>query len=41
MAANLLHSELTDQIIGAFYDVYNQLGTGFSKRSMKTPCTLS
>ena len=32
MAANLLHQELTDQIIGAFYDVYNRLGTGFLEK---------
>jgi GxxExxY protein len=25
----LKHSELTDKIIGAFYDVYNELGYGF------------
>ena len=27
--AGLKHSELTDKIIGAFYDVYNELGHGF------------
>jgi len=32
MAANLLHQELTDQVIGAFYDVYNRLGTGFLEK---------
>src|ERR1700724_708242 len=26
---NFKHSELTDQIIGVFYDVYNELGFGF------------
>ncbi len=26
---NLRHSELTDKIIGVFYDVYNELGHGF------------
>ena len=26
---NLKHGELTDQIIGVFYDVYNELGNGF------------
>jgi len=26
---NLKHSELTDAVIGAFYDVYNELGNGF------------
>ena len=30
-AANYLHSTLTHQIIGAFYDVYNALGAGFRK----------
>ena len=28
-AANLKHRELTDKIIGVFYDVYNELGHGF------------
>ncbi len=27
----LVHGELTRQIIGAFYDVYNQLGYGFAE----------
>ena len=27
--AGLKHSELTDKIIGVFYDVYNELGYGF------------
>ncbi|HEV2962564.1 MAG TPA: GxxExxY protein [Candidatus Angelobacter sp.] len=27
--SNFKHSELTDQIIGVFYDVYNELGFGF------------
>jgi GxxExxY protein len=27
--ANYKHSELTDTIIGVFYDVYNELGFGF------------
>ena len=26
---NFKHSELTDQIIGVFYEVYNELGFGF------------
>ena len=26
------HSDLTEKIIGAFYQVYNQLGYGFSER---------
>jgi len=28
----LLHKELTDEILGAFYDVYNELGYGFLER---------
>jgi GxxExxY protein len=28
----LLHKELTDKIIKAFYDVYNELGFGFLER---------
>ena len=27
--ANLIHSELSERLIGAFYDVYNTLGHGF------------
>jgi GxxExxY protein len=27
--SNLKHAELTDKIIGVFYDVYNELGQGF------------
>jgi GxxExxY protein len=27
--ANLLHRELTREIVGAFYEVYNVLGTGY------------
>ncbi|MFN6962975.1 MAG: GxxExxY protein [Pyrinomonadaceae bacterium] len=29
MDTGLLHRELTDRIIGVFYDVYNELGFGF------------
>lgn len=29
---NLLHRELTDKIIGTFYDVYNELGYGFLEK---------
>jgi|SRR5438105_9458958 len=29
MPTELKHSELTDKIIGVFYDVYNELGCGF------------
>ncbi len=28
----LLHEEITDKIIGCFYDVYNELGFGFLER---------
>jgi GxxExxY protein len=28
-AANLLHREITEQITGLFYDVYNELGRGY------------
>jgi GxxExxY protein len=30
--SKLLHKELTDEIIGIFYDVYNELGYGFLER---------
>jgi len=29
MNSNLLHRELTEQVIGVFYEVYNELGHGF------------
>jgi GxxExxY protein len=29
LCVNLKHHELTEKIIGAFYDVYNELGHGF------------
>lgn len=29
---NLLHSDLTEQIIGCAYDVYNKLGVGFLEK---------
>jgi hypothetical protein len=35
--ASLKHAELTDKIIGVFYDVYNELGHGFWNRPMKRP----
>ena len=28
-----LHSELTKEIVGAFYDVYNTLGFGFLEKA--------
>jgi GxxExxY protein len=28
----LLHQELTSRVIGCFYDVYGELGPGFSER---------
>ncbi len=31
-AGSLLHSELTDKIIAAFYTVYNELGYGFLEK---------
>jgi len=30
--SNYLHSDITKQIIGAFYSVYNELGYGFPER---------
>lgn len=30
--ASLKHGELTEKVIGAFYDVYNELGFGFLER---------
>ncbi len=30
--SDYLHSEITDKIIGAFYDVYNALGYGFLEK---------
>jgi GxxExxY protein len=32
---HLLHSDLTGQIIGAYFEVYNELGAGFESWSMK------
>jgi GxxExxY protein len=32
MAVGYKHGELTEQIIGAFYDVYNSLGYGFLEK---------
>ncbi len=32
MAFDGKHSDLTEKIIGAFFDVYNQLGYGFSEK---------
>lgn len=29
MDGRILHKQLTDKIIGVFYDVYNELGSGF------------
>jgi len=37
----LLHKELTEQILNAFYEVYNELGYGFLKKCIKMHCTLS
>ena len=32
MPDKLLHEELTNSVIGAFYDVYNRLGSGFLEK---------
>ena len=32
----LMHGDITEQIIQAYYDVYNKLGFGFLERSMRT-----
>ena len=32
MTANLLHEQLTEQVIAAFYEVYNTLGFGFLEK---------
>lgn len=37
----LKHSELTDKIIGAFYDVYNELGHGFLESTYTSAMTLA
>ncbi len=34
--SKLLHSDLTDKIIGVYYDVYNEVGHGFSESVLKT-----
>lgn len=33
-ARGLKHAEITDAVIGCFYDVYNELGMAFSSRSI-------
>ena len=37
----LKHSELTDKIIGVFYDVYNELGYGFLESTYAEAMTLA
>ncbi len=32
MSEQLLHSDITEEMIGVFYHVYNQLGYGFSEK---------
>jgi GxxExxY protein len=39
--AGLKHSNLTDQIIGVFYDVYNELGHGFLESTYKEAVALA
>ena len=34
---HLLHQDLTSLIIKTFYEVYNELGYGFSKKFIRTP----
>lgn len=36
----LLHAELTDKIIACAYDVYNQLGFGFSEKVYENAMTI-
>jgi GxxExxY protein len=38
---NLLHYELTDQIIGVFYDVYNETGSGFLEQVVQTALVIA
>ena len=38
MNADLKYFELTQQIIGVYYDVYNELGTGFLESVPKISC---
>jgi GxxExxY protein len=35
------HNELTEKIIGAFYDVYNELGYGFSEKVYENALAIS
>lgn len=41
MERDFKHTELTEKIIEVFYKVYNTLGYGFGKRSMKMRWQLS
>ncbi len=37
----MLHHELTEKIIGVFYDVYNELGHGFLESIYETAMTIA
>ena len=37
----MLHNELTDKIIGVFYDVYNELGHGFLESVYETAMVIA
>ena len=37
----MLHKELTDKIIGVFYDVYNELGHGFLESVYETAMVIA
>lgn len=40
-SAGLKHKELTEQIIGAFYNVYNELGYGFLEQVYEQALTIA
>jgi len=37
----MLHGDLTEQVIGAFYNVYNKLGHGFLERVYENSLTIA
>lgn len=41
MNPDLKHRELTEQIIGVFYDVYNELGHGYLESIYATALAIS
>lgn len=41
MDGNLIHRELTDKIIGVFYEVYNELGFGFLESVYEEAMTIA